>query len=144
MSPEMKELMSDEEEGQDQEEEEPPIEIDTTIMLKDLNPEAFAALERPEVFKDAFLHLEMSDSQEKMIMTYELNFDRIDDINYFRQNLSQFSDEGDLGMASGGGGMLPTVSSKLFDMDGKKTLIRYPQSNDDQEELTALKSMATF
>ncbi len=137
MSQDMKDLLSEgEEEGNDREEEEPPIEVDTVIMLKDLNPEAFAALEKPEIFKAASLHLEMSDSQEKMILTYSLPFKHVDDINYFRENLSQFTDEGDMGMATGGAGMLPSVTSKLFGMKGKKTLIRYAQSNEEQEALS--------
>ena len=137
MSQEMKDLMNaGEENGEEQgQEEEPPIEIDSVLMLKDLNPEAFAALERPEVFKTASMHLIMSDSQEKMIITYQLDFENIDDINYFRQHLAAFSEDEEMGMASGGG-MLPSVDANLFGMKGKKTLIRYAAENSGQEELS--------
>ena len=136
MSQEMKDLMdAGEEEGNGEEqEEEPPIEIDSVLMLKDMNPDAFAALERPEVFKKASMHLIMSDSKEKMILSYQLDFDNIDDINYFRQNLSAFSDDGEMGAASGG--MLPSVDATLFSMKGKKTLIRHAAENSGQEELS--------
>lgn len=136
MSQEMKDLLdTGEENGEEQEqEEEIPIEVDSVLMLKDLNPKAFAALERPEVFKTASMHLIMSDSQEKMLISYQLDFDNIDDINYFRQHLSAFAEGEEMDMASGG--MFPGIDTRLFSMKGKKTLIRYAAENSGQEELS--------
>ncbi len=142
MSPEMKELMNAANEEENGQEEEAPLEIDSVIMLKEVNPEAFAALERPEVFKTARMHLIMSDSREKMIISYILDFDNIEDINYFRQHVSAFSEE-EMDMFAGG--LLQTDDLRFFSMDGKKTLIRHDtdtvQEELSEEELSMMEMM---
>ncbi len=137
MSKEMKDLMKDqEEEGAGAEEE--PIEVDSMLLLSELYPEKFAALEHPEILAKAYMHLLMSDSQEKMIITYGLPFQKIEDINYFLKELGKFqTTEEDLLGGMGELGMPNTsITTELFSMKGKKTLIRHPQESGTKEELS--------
>ncbi len=112
VSEEMKELLSD---GEEEEEEELPTEMDTVVFLSDLNPEAMKTLERPQVFLKSYLHLIISDAQEKMIMTYGLAFEDLDEVNYFRAHLPEFLSE-ETEMAEG---TLPAIKGALFTLKGK-------------------------
>ncbi len=141
MSKDMKELLAEGEEKT--EEEEIPIEVDSTISLSSLNPEVFASLEHPEKLSGAYLHLLMSDAQEKMIITYGLSFKQVEDINYFLEVLPKFQDEeGELLQTMGVADILPT-NFKRFSMKGKKTLIRHPGEQSSQKELSE-EDMATL
>jgi hypothetical protein len=131
MDPSMQQMLKSamNEQGADMDEDD-PIEIDTMMYFKDMKPEVLADLERPEVFKNAFMHMDMSDSRETLIIEYGLDFEKIEDIDYFNKNMSKFTDDPmGGGLAASGGGFLPSAE-KLFSLN-KKNLTRNPAEQSD-------------
>lgn len=134
----------------------PPMETDTLIMLKDLPANMRGELSRPDFYDKVSMKMVASESKEIMKMTFALDFDDADDIDYFLKNLDKFfasaNDEdsplGAMGGSSGGmlGSMLPSVGQdyRLFDI-GKKILKRYkapaPAENAEEDENMAMMKM---
>ena len=149
MGPEMKGMMQEmmQQEGEDDPSME-NIELDSMIYFKDINPEMLEELERPDVFKSAFMHMQMSDSKEMMVIEFGLDFKDISDIDYFNKNLDKLGEGNPMG---GGidGGLLPKVD-KLFSLNGK-TLTRHPTpegsemfSDEEMEFASMMFATATY
>ena len=122
MGPEIRGMLEGmmQEEGADGLNLDGPMELDSMVYFKDVNPEGLKELERPEVFESAYLHMEISESKEKMVIEMGLDFEQLSDIDYFNENIGKISDDQSGGMM---GGILPK-STKLFSLKGK-TLTRY-------------------
>jgi hypothetical protein len=120
MSQEFKDMMASFSEEAEEEDKE-PVEVDTAINFASIDPDKVRKLSRPEVFENATLHIEMSDSKERMVMTTTVNFKTIEDIDYFNKHsadiMENMGDGGGLGISSGG--MLPQAT-KLFSLKGRK------------------------
>lgn len=146
MSEEMRSMMKMMMQQQEGAEEMPfggelPQELDTVIYIKDMNPEQFKKLERPEVFETAFMHMEISESKEKLVINMGLDFKDISDIEYFNEKLNEMT-------AAGAGpgalsGFLPQ-GGNMFQLKGKK-LTRLPNKSDgvemSEEELSMMRMM---
>ncbi|MCB9284423.1 MAG: hypothetical protein H6563_10150 [Lewinellaceae bacterium] len=126
------------------------VEIDSTIYFRDANPDEIAALDRPEIFKRAFMKIQMSDEQDKMVMQFGLDFEDVGEIDYFLQNLDKVSG-GDLqGGEMGKGLLLTSQAAQMFALKGKKlTRLATPDlgedvNNEDMSMLSMFMESATF
>ena len=140
------------------EEDGPPMEMDTMILFKDLPTEMRGELSRPDFYDKVSMKMVASESKEVMKMTFALDFDDADDIDYFLKNMDKImasmgEDEDNPLDAMGGGGsgmmggMLPSTGKdyRLFDI-GKKVLTRYkaPAPAEDMEEDENMAMMKMF
>jgi len=153
---EMLKSFSQDEESAEPEDDTPPMETDTMVMLKDLPAEMRGELSRPEFFDKVTMKMVASESKEVMKITFAVDFDNADDIDYFLKNMDKFfasanDEENPLGAMGGGGGgmmggMLPSAGKdyRLFDI-GKKLLKRYkapaPAENLEEDETMAMMKM---
>jgi len=158
---EMLKSFGEQEEGADNTEEpednEPPMEVDTMMLFKDMPAEMRGELSRPDFYDKVFMKMEASESNEVMKITFGLNFDNADDIDYFLKNIDKLmASQGDnednpLGAMGGGGGglmgdMLPSAGKdyRLFDIS-KKLFKRYkapaPEENLEEDETMAMMKM---
>ncbi|MBR9919397.1 MAG: hypothetical protein GYB31_01065 [Bacteroidetes bacterium] len=105
------------------------IELDSLIMLEEVNKEAISNLDKPEVFKGSQLRMIMSDSRDEMIMKMSMNFTELDDISYFTQHLGEVMGEG--GMDGMSAGLVPE-GTNLLSLKGRK-LTRHPAPADVEQ-----------
>ncbi|MBK7408398.1 MAG: hypothetical protein IPL49_16915 [Saprospirales bacterium] len=96
------------------------VEIDSVIYFKDANPQEIAELSRPEVFKRGFMKIQMSDEQDKMVMQFGLDFENVEEIDYFLKNLDKVSSDGMQGGEMGKGLLLTSKAAEMFSLKGKK------------------------
>lgn len=136
-----------------EEEDAPPMEMDTLIMFKDMPAEMRGELSRPDFYDKVAMKMVASESKEIMKVTFQLDFDNADDIDYFLKNMDKLmasADEEDnpLGAMGGGGmgGMIPSAGKdyRLFDIS-KKLLKRYkapaPAEKAEEDENMAMMKM---
>jgi hypothetical protein len=137
-------------EGEEQDNSLDGIEMDSVMYFKDDASIDWSGFERPEVMKRSFLKIQMSDEQDKMVLQFGLNFEHVDEIAYFLQNIDKVSGSSmeDNPM---GGGLLPSgTASELFQLKGKKLtrLVGPEMGNDINDEDMSMMSMfmesATF
>lgn len=127
------------------------IEMDSVVYFKDSNPEDLKAMSRPEVFERAFMKIQMSDSQDKMVLQFGLDFENVDEIAYFLQNMDKLMGDSMEGNPMGGG-LLPSGSSaEAFLQKGKKlTRLSTPSfgdagmSEEDMGMMSMFMESATF
>lgn len=147
-----------EEQGIETPEETEPIEQDTLIKFSDVPAEQRGEISRPDFYDKVSMKMKASESKEEMIMSFILDFDKAEDINYFLQNMDKFfasTDEGGdnpLGALGGGGsdnpmsGLIPAsgTDSKVFNIT-KKMLTRFkapkPAEDLSQDENFAMLQM---
>lgn len=101
------------------------MEKDTTIFLKDMPADLKAQTGDAAFWNKAQMNIKMSEKDKKFLMQMRLDFDKIEDIEFFYKNLSTVMKEGAGEM--GGGmpmeGLTPAgVAFKL----AKKSLTRLP------------------
>lgn len=126
------------------------IEIDSMVYFKDSNPAEIAELSRPEVFKRAFMKIQMSDEQDKMVMQFGLDFENVEEIDYFLKNLDKVSGDGMQGGEMGKGLLLTSKAAEMFSLKGKKlSRLSSPSigdevNNEDMSMLSLLMESATF
>lgn len=118
------------------------MEKDTIIYMKDLPAELKAQTGDAAFWDKAQLNLKMSEKDKKMLMQMRLNFDKIEDIEFFYKNLSTVMKEGagELGGGMPMEGLTPTgVAFKL----AKKSLTRLPapkaENQPSSEDLDMMK-----
>lgn len=143
------------EEGADMPEDDaPPMETDTMIMFKDLPADMRGDLSRPEFYDKVSMKMVASESKEIMKVSFSLDFDNADDIDYFLKNMDKLLASAEdvdnplSAMGSGGmmGGVVPSVGKdyRLFDIS-KKLLKRYkapaPAENLEEDENMAMMKM---
>jgi len=100
------------------------MEKDTTIYFKDMPAELKAETGNPDFWKKAQMNMKMSEKDKKFLVQMKLDFDKIEDIEFFFKNMSKVMKDG---AGSMGGmptdGLAPTsVAFKL----AKKSLTRLP------------------
>ena len=100
------------------------MEKDTTIYFKDMPADLRAETGNPDFWKKAQMNMKMSEKDKKLVMQMRLDFDKIEDIEFFFKNLTKVMKEG---AGELGGmpteGLAPTaVAFKL----AKKSLTRLP------------------
>lgn len=118
MDESMKELLQSGEEGEENSLE--GVEMDSIIYFKDSDPEKLENLSKPEILKRSFMRIQMSDLEDKMVMQFGLDFENVNEIAYFLQNIGQLMGDS---MADGpmGGGLLPSIqATEMFTQKGKK------------------------
>jgi hypothetical protein len=98
------------------------IEMDSLIRYADIAGDQIASLERPEVFESAQMRMEISDARDVMKFTISMDFQELEDIDYFSAHLSEIAGEEFAG-GMGSAGILP--SGNLMSLKGKK-LTRHP------------------
>lgn len=101
------------------------LEKDTIIYLKDMPADLKAQTGNPAFWDKAQVNLKMSEKDKKFLMQMRLNFDKIEDIEFFYKNLGTVMKEGagELGGGMPMEGLTPTgVAFKL----AKKSLTRMP------------------
>jgi hypothetical protein len=100
------------------------MEKDTTIYFKDMPAELKAETGNPDFWKKAQMNMKMSEKDKKFLVQMKLNFDKIEDIEFFFKNMSKVMKEG-----AGSMGGLPTdglaPTSVAFKL-AKKSLTRLP------------------
>ncbi len=121
-----------------------PLEMDTVIYMKDAPASVREKLDRPDFLNKVSMFIQMSEEKEVMITRMVLDFDSMDDIDYFYKNLDKLGEGNDqLGDVFGGNSFLP-ISDKLFKLKGK-LLERLPVKNNGQtlneEEMDMVKMM---
>lgn len=131
----------------------PPTEVDTLIMFKDMPAKMRGDLSRPDFYNKVAMKMLASESKEIMKITFLLDFDNADDIDYFLKNMDKLmasanDEESPLGGMGGKGmgSMLPSAGKdyRLFDIS-KKLLKRYkapaPAENMEEDENMAMMKM---
>lgn len=117
-----------------------PEQLDSTISFKAIAGDQLKTLERPEVFENAHMKINMSQAEKTLVFTLNLDFEDIEDIAYFNENLSKISGEGLEGMAGLNG--LAGGANVLFTKKGK-TIIREtgeaPDLNMEGQEMDMVK-----
>ena len=132
-----------------------PTEVDTTMYFKDMPAEMRGELSRPDFYDKVAMKMVASESKEIMKITFQLDFDNADDIDYFLKNMDKLmasagEEDNPLGAMGGGGegmgGLIPSAGKdyRLFDI-GKKVLKRYkapaPAENVEEDENMAMMKM---
>ena len=104
------------------------LEMDSVIYFKDMPAEQRSKVDRPEFWDGVVMNMKVSESQEKMLLAMEFDFEKVDDIGYFYKTLEEMGGEqgGAMGggMMGGAGGLFPS-GGKLFEV-GRKTITRLP------------------
>jgi translation elongation factor P/translation initiation factor 5A len=96
------------------------VEIDSVVYFKDSDPEMLQAMDKPEIFERAFMKIQMSDEQDKMVMQFGLDFENVGEIAYFLQNIDKLMGDSMEGNPMGGG-LLPSFNEAgMFMQKGKK------------------------
>lgn len=103
----------------------PFSDMDTIIYFKDAPAEKKAQLSNPEFWNKAWMKMHVSEADKKMVATINLDFDKIEDVDYFYKNLDKVGGDGNIGngFMFGSGGFLP--KGALFNLSGKQ-LSRLP------------------
>ncbi len=129
-----------------------PAEMDTIIYFTDAPDSLKRKLSHPEILKKVYVRTIMSESKEKMIIKFAIDFDDMKEIDYFLEDLDKL--QGDNAMTGGlagaggasgggGGGLLPGGSAKgMFKLAKRKfTRLAGDQSNPmmSEEELQMAK-----
>ena len=102
-----------------------PEEMDSMFYFKDVNPEAIASLDRPEVFEKAYMHIQVSQSKELFLMEVGLDFKEVADIDYFNKKIGEIAGDQMGGAGFGPGMFTGGGNGPMFGIKGKK-LTRYP------------------
>ena len=110
------------------------LEVDSVIYFRTTHAEEIKSLEHPEVFERAFMKMLMSDSLDKMVIQFGLEFEKLSEIGYFLENIDKVtadeSEEG--GIQMGKGLLLGGTSTGMFSLKGKK-LTRTVEPNAELE-----------
>ena len=112
------------------------LEQDTTIYFKDSPELAELYEENPKFWDQVRMHTVMSDSKKEMFVSMEFEFQSIDDVNYFYDNLQKLGENNEMG-----GGFLPLGNKGLFSLK-KKQLVRAPVEVDTKMEKSEEMDMA--
>ena len=154
----LKSFSQEEDAGEDAQAEEEnafPTEVDTTMYFRDMPADMRGALSRPDFYDKVSMKMVASESKEIMKITFQLDFDNADDIDYFLKNMDKLmSSAGDqdnpLGAMGGGGegmgGLIPSagIDYRLFDISSK-LLKRHkapaPAENAEEDESMAMMKM---
>ncbi len=124
---------TDEVEGEVESKEEEvkiPTEVDSIMHMKYAPDSIKSRFDNPAFLDKVKIHTVMSESQEKMLFEFILDFDDMADIDYFLANFDKLQGEGmggkGLPMSGGGGGGLLPTSMKDFNLFkySKKLLVR--------------------
>ena len=62
-------------------------EIDSTINFGDMPADMKQKMEKPDFWKKVNMHMVMSEQKNKMFIELKLDFDSMDDITYFYENM---------------------------------------------------------
>lgn len=127
-------------------------EMDSIIYMKDLPAEERGEISRPEFFDKVSMRIQSSEKKELLKMSFMLDFENADDIDYFLKNFDKMivSDENGaeqmagLGNMGGGlSGLVPAAGKdyRLFDLS-KKLLVRHKMPKPDENELKESEEMA--
>ena len=99
------------------------IEMDSLIRYADIAGDQISQLERPEVFESAQMRMEISDMRDIMKFTISMDFQELQDIEYFSAHLAEIAGDEFAG-GLGSSGILPN-GSNFLSLKGKK-LTRHP------------------
>lgn len=127
------------------------VEIDSVVYFKDSDPEMLKKMDKPEIFQRAFMKIQMSDEEDKMVMQFGLDFENVDEISYFLQNIDKLMGDSMEGNPMGGGMLPSSDADEMFVQKGKK-LTRLGSlalggeeiSEDDMGMLSMFMESATF
>jgi hypothetical protein len=95
-------------------------EIDSVMYFKETHAEEIKGMSKPEIFKRGYMRLQISDDNDKMVMEFGLDFEDVNEIAYFLQNLNGFLGESMQGGEMGGGMILIPQTAEMFALKGKK------------------------
>lgn len=113
-----------------------PLEVDTAIYFKDYSAEELSAISQPEIMKRGYMKVLMSDSQEKMVMEFGLDFTNPSEIDYFIANLDQLTQNGEGMMGNQGFASDMMLSGQsIFSLKGK-TFSREIKPADETEPMS--------
>jgi len=150
MDESMKELLANASEEDGVENSLDGIELDTVMYFKDTNPDEIAELSNPGVFERAFTKVQMSDSEDKMLVQFGFDFEDVSEIDYFLEHLDELSGDDMQGGEMGKGLLLSSSGAKMFSRKGKKlSRLSNPNMGDefndeDMSMLSMLMETATF
>ncbi len=118
-----KEMLEDmmKEEGADENEPAMDMEQDTTIYFSEAPDSIRNKFSHPEILDKVYVSIKMSEKEEKMIMQFAIDFDKLKEVDYFLKDLDKLQASNDIpgglggatgddGKGGGGGGLLPTSS----------------------------------
>ena len=115
-----------------------PIEMDTLMYFKDAPDSVKQKLSDPKLAEKAFIKMQMSDANKKMIMTFGIDFEKVSDIDHFLKNIDKLQGDNPASgmLGNGGGGFFPNTGAANLFKYGKKYLERLPIPKPDSEELS--------
>lgn len=127
------------------------VEIDSVVYFKDSDPETLKKMDKPEIFERAFMKIQMSDEQDKMVMQFGLDFENVNEISYFLQHIDKLMGESMEGNPMSGGLLPSSDAAEMFMQKGKKltrlgslALGGEDVSDDDMGMLSMFMESATF
>jgi len=101
-------------------------EMDTSIYFSHAPGEVQRKMENPDFWKKVNMKINVSEADQKMVARINLEFDDVEDIDYFYKNLNQLEDSNnELGEIITGTGNLLTQGA-LFKMEKRNILTRLP------------------
>ena len=96
------------------------MEVDTVIYMKNAPDSVRRKLDRPDFLDKIVMRSTMSESKKKMVTSIELNFDSVEDIDYFYKNLDKIGAGGPDGGGVPGPGLSSLASGGIYTYARKK------------------------
>ena len=124
-----------------------PMEQDTIMYMSDAPDSIRQRFVHPELMDRMNMRIVMSEKQEKMLFSFNFDFNKVSEINDFLEDMDKMQGGNDkMGALSGGSGLLPSVNGAQKIFAHKKCLFnRYPApKNDDsvsEEDMAMAKMM---
>lgn len=119
------------------------MEVDTVIYMKNAPDSVRQKLDRPDFLDKIVMRSTMSESRKKMITSIELNFDTVDDIEYFYKNLDKIGAGGPEASGAPGPGLSSFASGGIYSYARKK-LTREPVARPKTDQSEEMEMMRMF
>jgi len=108
-----------------------PLEMDTVFTFQDAPDSVREKFDDPELLSRMRMLLQVSEAEETMAFTFEFDFNELEEIGDFYDNLSTMQEE-NADMLGQQSGMLPMSQKVLFELKGR-TLERLPATETTTE-----------
>lgn len=124
-------LLEGEEKEKKENTEKEPMEVDSVARFYDIMPdEVKQSSEKPEFWKKVWMKMNISESKNIAKIAFQLDFDKIEEIDYFNRELAKMGKNGKGAGPMGGFADLFGASSQLYKLK-KRKLTRLKQPKKD-------------
>jgi len=111
-----------------------PLEMDTVFTFQEIPDSVRERFDDPELLRRTRVLMKASEADETMAFTFEFNFNELEEIGDFYDNLSKVQDA-NAGMLGQQSSMLPMGQKVLFQLKGRK-LERLPSTQEASDMLS--------